>query len=74
MYRNCVMPMQAEEALGSAAVVSTIVPVLATAEALDLAVTPSFSYLAACPSPPNSSGTDLMYYLFRKILLPPWIP
>jgi hypothetical protein len=74
LYRNHVMLMQAEEASGSATVVGTIVPTLATAGTLGLALTPRFSYLAACPSPPNSSGTDLMYYLFWIILPPPWIP
>lgn len=74
LYRNHVMLMQAEEASGSATVVGTIVPVLAMAGTLGPALTPMFSYLATCPSPPNSSGTDLMYYLFRMILPPPWIP
>jgi hypothetical protein len=59
-----VMPIPAVEASGSATVVSTSVPTLATAGTLRRASTPNFGYLKAYQSALMSSGTNLKWYLF----------
>lgn len=69
------MPVKAEEASGSATIVSMIVPILAIVGTSRLALTPSFGYLMGCPSALMSSGgTDLIYYLFWAILRDPQFP